>query len=1101
MGVGFWLLACCVGLAAELPAWDFTQTAGRVGWAASHDLAALNGSTTGMVLTITGNDPYTIGPARDYPTGENLWLRLRLRSDQAGSCQIFYFTTTPTEARSVRITVPANQWVEGRVAVPALGAGYRLRIDPPGTSGSCVLSSLRFETRSALPDFDFTTVPDVTEWVAQHDIAALTPTAEGLRIDISAGDPYLAGPARNYPRTTPLWLRLRLRSEQGGMAQVFYYTSGATEQDSARFFVPAGDWYEAKVRLPALGSGYRLRIDPPGMGGACVLGRLWFEPRLTFQAPAWPKPTRPQLGSDALVLTSGDLRILHGPHALGEFEVEVAGQRMAAGNSQALVGYVDNGQARWFGFGQGSNATVAVRLQPLGHLADAPVGGVLRANAVCTDPDGGRWDIEQTFTLNEAGSLVVSTRVLVDQDRDVLYLPAFTLLPGLGTYGTNKTQAILAGVEYLENEPSSSTADLNAPASDRQVPDIVKLTFPLAAVVAQDRYVGLAWNRDQANVCTVFDTPDRFFGSGAQVMGLLYPGSDGLSREESSLIPYDTVRIPANRSVTVSAMLLGGLGQSVVPAVRQYTRLFGFPAIPNLPTGAQGYYTLAARGWLDSQIRDGNRYRHAVGGNFGSGPASDAAMYLMWLSDHLDDTVLAQRCRAASTAALGQVTPAASNPSQVGHIRYPTPALVFGAVSENAAAAQQRGSSLLGRFQPDGSVLYVKPADGLDYGKTHWAPDANGLTASVLASLFDEAVFSGNKRLIDAALGYLRALGKFNNTVPRGAQTWEIPLHTPDILASAYLVRAYTAGYELTREPEFLEQARYWAWTGVPFVYLSPPTPQPVGAYSTTPVLGATAWVAPNWIGLPVQWCGLVYADALHRLVKHDPTGPWKQIADGIAVAGIQHTYPLDDPLYLGLLPDSYNLRPQSRNGPAINPATVEAPATRMLSNPPLYDFVALNRHGLVVHAPGEIANVQERTDGVSFTIKGWPVSPYWVLVSGFVKAPSVRINGQLVPLMAPHSYVASDGRLILQLTGTATVDLVAPALAAVRIDSVVPAQVKVSWPLRATNSVLEACARIDGGGAGWAAVGPPTYGDSTSWAVIEPVTVASRFYRLRLVR
>ena len=41
------------------------------------------------------------------------------------------------------------------------------------------------------------------------------------------------------------------------------------------------------------------------------------------------------------------------------------------------------------------------------------------------------------------------------------------------------------------------------------------------------------------------------------------------------------------------------------------------------------------------------------------------------------------------------------------------------------------------------------------------------------------------------------------------------------------------------------------------------------------------------WLGLPVQWCGLVYADALYRLEPHDPKGPWKQLADGIAASGV----------------------------------------------------------------------------------------------------------------------------------------------------------------------------------------------------------------------
>ena len=43
--------------------------------------------------------------------------------------------------------------------------------------------------------------------------------------------------------------------------------------------------------------------------------------------------------------------------------------------------------------------------------------------------------------------------------------------------------------------------------------------------------------------------------------------------------------------------------------------------------GAEAYLALAAHGWLDSGIREGDRYRHAVPGNFRPQPAADAALW------------------------------------------------------------------------------------------------------------------------------------------------------------------------------------------------------------------------------------------------------------------------------------------------------------------------------------------------------------------------------------------------------------------------------------------------------------------------------------------
>lgn len=106
------------------------------------------------------------------------------------------------------------------------------------------------------------------------------------------------------------------------------------------------------------------------------------------------------------------------------------------------------------------------------------------------------------------------------------------------------------------------------------------------------------------------------------------------------------------------------------------------------------------------------------------------------------------------------------------------------------------------------------------------------------------------------------------------------------------------------------------------------------------------------WFGRPVQWCGLVYADALYRLAEHTPTGPWKQLADGITGSGIQQSWPASDADRQGLLPDFYHLRAQAPDGPAINPGTLQANAVRFYGGPRAYDFHRFARHGFVVHAP-----------------------------------------------------------------------------------------------------------------------------------------------------
>ncbi len=919
-----------------------------------------------------------------------------------------------------------DQFIERCRLAPGVFMGRMLRF-----AILAVVYAIGAAALAALPSFDFSEPAGADGWNAAHDISGMSRTPVGLAIDISGADPYLIGPARDYPPGTPLWLTMRLRSDEGGMCQVFFAKDGFTEKESVRFTVPAAEWHEAKVRMPPLGSGYRLRIDPPGRSRACLLSWMRFDERATVAPPRWPVPKLPSLGAAPLRIESGELQLLHGREALGQFQVLVGGRLMGCGNTQGLVGYVVNGGARWFPIGSGKNWNVNVELA--GGAGDAENERGLRVRTATIDPDGARWGIDQTFVASVSGTLRVETRVSVDRDRDVLYLPMLTLLPGLGSFGTNKVQALFAGIEYLEKEPSSSTADLYPPASNRQVPETAKITFPLMAFSADDRYIGLAWSPDRDPAfCAVFDSPDRMFGSGGHLMGLLFPGSEGLNREESSLIPHDTARIAAQQTVTVVAVIMGGAGGTVVPAIQEYVRLFGLPALPSAGVSVADYLSLAGHGWLESDIREGDRYRHATPG-FPSSPASDAAVYLDYLAERVGDAVLSNKFAASGALALAQVSPATCNASQVGHVRYPVAALVYGSVEQNAVQSDAHAQNLLRRFEPDGSVVYRAPAVGTDYSTTHWSKEANGLAATYVYSLLEEVSFAGTPALIETGLAKLRALNKFRDTVPRGAQTWEIPLHTPDILASAHLVHAYVRGFELTGDESFLDQARYWAWTGVPFVYLTPPTGNPVGLYGTIPVLGATGWTAPSWIGLPVQWCGLVYADALYRLAPFDPAGPWVQIANGIALSGIQQTYPTTDARYRGLLPDSFNLRSQTRNLAAINPATTLASAIRALGLPALYEFRAFREFGARIHVAGAISGVVERHDSLSFSVSGWSSRPHWLLVNGLTRAPIVRINGRDVSLSSPHQFQPAEGRLILRIEGETRVELEYSAIASSR--------------------------------------------------------------------
>jgi hypothetical protein len=219
---------------------------------------------------------------------------------------------------------------------------------------------------------------------------------------------------------------------------------------------------------------------------------------------------------------------------------------------------------------------------------------------------------------------------------------------------------------------------------------------------------------------------------------------------------------------------------------------------------------------------------------------------------------------------------------------------------------------LLRQQQPDGSFRYDGP-----FRRGHFENTANGVCAPPAAGLLDYAWLTGDKKALEAGLRTLDYMKRFD--VPRGAQVWEIPLHTPDQLASAYAVWAYVRGYELSGKKEYLVEARRWALSGIPFTYLW--TRYPVMLYATPPVFGATNWQAPLWIGLPVQWVGGVYAYALTLLAPYDQSLDWNHLARGILISAEQQQYP--DGTWVGLLPDSFVLASQTRNPARINPCAL----------------------------------------------------------------------------------------------------------------------------------------------------------------------------------
>jgi hypothetical protein len=838
-------------------------------------------------------------------------------------------------------------------------------------------------------------------WRGNPRITSLKSTPEGLAFACDGEeDPWIEGPPIAVDLSAApirLTLRLRTNGDQGG--ELFYGPRFTAGKSVGVPLINDGKWHDYTVVIPPQPKGTRLRLDPGGRGGDDIVLQSIQAQVLASMAP--PPTAAPQkLACDGPELVSGDLVLRHAANRWGLFELAVAGKPFAQSYGNDRIGVLGAEKAVYASL---ANAPCEVQKKD----------GALVATATVTDHEGVRWILERRFEATGPGAIKVTTKVSVARDRQVFHLPLLTLFPGLGTFGERKTQAVLPGAEYLADEPSSSEADVKGPQASRRIVDDLKLCFPFMALVQDGRYLGVAWERSE-QPAAVFDSPDRIFHSGAHLFGLWYP-SVGACRLENSIAALDAMPLAAVQPLTFRYTILAGQGQSVIPAVQAYVKTAGMDALPEFPGGFEAGVDLLAHGWLDSASNQGGVWQHAVWGDrFPPRPAADAVYFQRWLAGQTKDEGLAERLRASAEQGLAKTKDNLG--TGVSHVRFGIlPYLLYGGVGKRLDWAAAGARQALGRFQDDGVLLY-KPREGKpDYSSTHFAKHANGLAAPSVIQILEACLLVNDPKLRADALALVdKQTALYANTVPRGAQTWECPLHTPDILASGRMVNIYVMAYQLSGDEKYLDQARYWAWTGVPFVYLSSPVDKPVGAYATIAVFGATNWRAPLWIGRPVQWCGLVYGAGLADLAELDRVDGelWRHLSTAITVSGLQQSWPTSDTERQGLLPDFYHLREQRSDGPAINPGTAGSHVPDAYGKGRIFERKVVGPERIMVHAPGQI---RQTKGGVA--IDGWPTTPYRLLLTNLTGKPTVNWNGQPVAV----EYLPEHGAATVTVEGKGT--------------------------------------------------------------------------------
>jgi hypothetical protein len=734
---------------------------------------------------------------------------------------------------------------------------------------------------------EWTFPADAGGWTAAHD-CALTAGGGGLRIQSSGNDPYLFGPPMQA--AGPVAARVRLKCAGGGDGQIFWATAEAPNFEEAHsrhfHFLRDNQWHDYTVALAGGGTIRRLRLDPaeaPGLieVASIQLIRQTLHPLEIQSVHTEGSNVRVRLtnySAEAISFTMGGQPFTLGAEAGGEFS-QIAPGRAAFRSCDAaiqsaglpalrrLVYIIDtNGAADWDTL---ESRGLVVRAARDGSGARIELGGRLAGVlAPLVSRDGVTPKMKfagNGHALSWRGQGVTLTLALQE---DVILAKIESDEPCEGPvlriFGPLE-QGLFPGLEYLaRDEHSSSTLDIETEDHVRFAPDPRKVTMPLMAFVTDRATAAMTW-RDMS-LQPVFATPNFL---------------DGPEGHRASL-----------RGKKIECAILIRPPAPMEEAILWAAQREGLPPLSAAPRPRAAELDLCLTALSGPPLKTAEGWGHCAEATWPRLPYADQASTVWRLSGQIPS--------------LPRLVPGGS------HIVNDSIYFLTGRAGEwlDMRAAAARG--IIAGQKPDGSFRYEGK-----FRRGHFEDTASGYCAAQAIELLEHARFTGDAASLEAGIKALEFMKHFRD--PRGAQTWECPLHTPDILASALLVHAYVRGYELTGRRDYLQRARAWAMTGLPFVYQW--SDQPTMVYGTIAVFGATGWQAPNWMGLPVQWCGYDYAYALTMLAPLDQALDWKRIATGIEITAEQMQYP-SGPL-AGCEPDSFNLALQQRNGPAINPCAI----------------------------------------------------------------------------------------------------------------------------------------------------------------------------------
>ena len=613
-----------------------------------------------------------------------------------------------------------------------------------------------------------------------------------------------------------------------------------------------------------------------------------------------------------------------------------------------------------------------------------------------TDAQTGRWAFQASFSLGpDDHTVAIQYTLQSEKPQKLLHFqgPMFSVL--------QRREAIFPGLEWLVNdEVSSSSLDIaeDHPHRLRRVVHPQMITIPAIGLHTGQAGVGLLWdNRPRSDRPGVlFDSPDRLQNRRTHRVGLFLPPVPDYVEVNQEIAHRPYPMVPGKPLEIRCQLYVDGAARDALAALEQWIAQHGLPDPMPLPHGSyEGQIRFSMQAYLQSlwDPQTQQWWTTKGGGMMSKQGRPPAFVADLLLGELLSlDRALAKACRSRAE----EVARLIGGPVRLDAQR--RPGRFDLAVANPLHAAQV----LLSRY-PDGTWRFDAdyepkegPFVGMDYHRLgpHQALEV-GTCARKAYEVLRYARIAGDWEVYEQMRPTLETMERFD--VPRAAQVWEVPVHTPDLLAAADAVDAFLEAYWISGQKRWLDAAVQWARRGLPFIYLWEDPEKPFLLGASIPVFGAT-WHTGSWFGRPVQWNGLRYAAALLKLARHDQSHAWRKLAT-LIIHSAAHQQALEG-TDAALWPDNISTIDSKRCPWVFAPRQIIECICELLDRPeePRTVMVGQGDRRFHLTAPGQISQALWDQKELRFTVAYPAGEEGVVLISPIGRPEEVHVDGQPVP-------------------------------------------------------------------------------------------------------